>query len=164
MENLCATFKLFGLSHIVYLLLSIAVIAVLVMTLRKSDKKVVFYASKTMVGLCILFVILEMVGKISAGNGIFESLPINPWNIFAIICLIVEIKQSESWIKFNYLIALPVSLVSLFIIPNYFTTISAANIATISYFMINMILASYSLLKLFCLTNWSILLSKWRYD
>ena len=149
MENLCALFKMYGLPHWIYLFVSVAVILTLVLTLRKQDKKFRFYFSKGIIGACALFVILEFVGRIISGADFMDSLPINPWTAFVIIAIIVEIKQSQSWMKFGYLISLPVCVVALFIVPNYYSTLNASNIAIVSYFMINMLIPAYALLKFF---------------
>lgn len=149
MENLCASFKLFGVSHIVYLLIAIATCITIVLLLRKNDGKTRQYISIGLVSASGVFALLEFAGRLLNDVNVMENLPLNQVHILAFIIIYVEITNKQSWIKFNYFITLPISVVSLFIVPNFYTTLSATSLSTISFFVVNIALIVYSLLKLF---------------
>lgn len=147
MEKLCATFTMFGASHWVLMLLAIVLAVVLVFVLRKFEDKKKKYATWGIVGAMLFFVVLEFVGLIASGGEFMESLPLSPINIFVYISLFVQIKNSESWIKFGYFISVPLSVIGLFVAPNYLTMTGAWSIIAMSYFINIGLVVAYSVLQ-----------------
>ena len=155
MENLCATFKLFGASHFIYLLLSIAVAVTLIVLFRKTDDRNRGVISKVLLFTGVGLVVLEMIGRIAIdGSKFFQSLPVGIWCLFLYIALYTEFSKKLNWVKFGYFITLPLSALSLLIVPNYFTTVAPASLSVISFFLINSILIVYSVLKLLWLDEY----------
>lgn len=148
MGRLCAMFKLFGVSHIVYLLLGLAVATVLVLTLRKLDSSKQKYAGVTIVSAMGLLVILDIVGTVSVVDNMWEHLPLNMYHILVYLAIYSEITKSSSWTKFGYFVALPIAFLQLFFVPNLYTTMSQTGISVISYFLLNGLLGTYSILRL----------------
>ena len=141
-------FKLFGMAHIIYLLLAIVIVVAMFFLLRKFDGKVRKYTSIAIVSIAGLFAILEMVGRIIETKDFFENMPFAPWQIFVYIAIFVEITKRESWMKFGYLVVVPLCVIGLFVVPNYYTTTGAVSLSVISYFMGNAVLIANSLLQL----------------
>ena len=148
MGKLCATFQLFRLVHFIYILMAIGIAVGLIFAFKKKSGKVCKWVGITLVSCAGLFVLLDFIGKIFVVDNIFEHLPINPYHIFAYLCVFVEITKNVSWTKFAYFIVLPVSGISLFLVPNVYMTMGMASISVISYFILNAILIAYSVLKI----------------
>lgn len=148
MGNLCAIFKLFDISHIVYMLIAIIISVALIVIFKKMDGNSRKYSSIVMVSLAGLFVIFEFVGRIMDGADIFENLPLNAFHVFVYVLIYIEVTKKTSWIKFGYFVIVPISFISLFVVPNYYCEYSSASLALISYFVINGILIGYSVLQL----------------
>ena len=149
MENLCATFKLFSLEHFVYILLAIALSVGGVFLFKKLEHRQK-YISIVLVSAMGLFVVLEYIGRIIgvAQFNFWEMLPVNTIQVFTIISIIVVVKDKVSWEKFLYLIALPISGLSIIFIPNFYTTLSTFSIATISYVIINICIIIFSIMRM----------------
>ena len=148
MGNLCATFTPFGASHWVLMLLAVVTAVVLVFVMRKFNDKAIKTAGWGMLGTMLGLVCLEFIGKLIGGGAFFESLPLEPINIFVILCLFVQIKDDVSWIKFGYFISLPVSVIGLFVVPNYLTMMGAWSLTAMAYFLTIGVLCGYSILQL----------------
>lgn len=148
MGNLCATFKLFGLPHFVYLFLTIAVSVSLIVLFRNANNRVAGIVTKSLLFTGVGLAVLEMIGRIIGGSEFFESLPLGVWCVLLYVAIYTEFSRKLNWVKFGYFITLPVSILSLLIVPTYFTTVGSASLATISFFLINAILIVYSVLKL----------------
>ena len=86
MENLCATFTLFGASHWVLMLLAVIVAVVLVFVMRKFNDKKIKTAGWGMLGTMLALVGLEFIGRFIGGGDLFESLPQEPVNLFLFLC------------------------------------------------------------------------------
>ena len=114
MEKLCAMFSLFSIEHFLYIILAVAICLALVLVLRKFDdkKKMIRIILVSLMGL---FVVLEYVGRIISVDkfNFFNNLPINAFQVFTIVSLIMLIKNTYGWTKFSYLIILPVSVISI---------------------------------------------------
>ena len=148
MGKLCANFNLFGMSHITLMLVSIVLSVALVLLLKKLDGRTRTYVNWGLIGTMGLLVVLEFIGLLATGGDFFESLPVSPWSIFVYIAIFVQITQRDSWIKFGYFIVVPLSVISLFVTPNYLTTASAWSLQALSYFLTNGLLVSYYILQL----------------
>ncbi len=148
MEKLCATFTMFGASHWVLMLLAIAMSVALVFVLRKSEAKRKTQARWAIVGVMCLLVMLEFVGLLVSGGDFMECLPLSPINVFVFISLFIQIKESENWIKFGYFITVPVSVIGLFVVPNYLTMTGAWSISVMSYFVSIGLVVAYSVLQI----------------
>lgn len=148
MNLMCATFKMFGIAHIVYLLIAVLISVGLYFIIRKFEGKIRRYATITIVALAGVLVIVEFVGRIVDGGHAGENLPLNPWHIFVYIAIFVEITHRESWIKFGYFISLPICAISLIITPTYFNTLSMTSLSIIPYFLINGLMILYTLLNI----------------
>ena len=147
MGNLCA-FKLFGLPHIVYLLMSIAIAVIMIIVCRKLDGRLRKIVGISLLSVTGLFAILEFVGRLIAKAEVFENLPLFIWDVFLGICIFVEFTDRESWVKFAYFIIVPISAIGLFVVPNFYTTLGNASLSIISYFLINILICYYYFLKL----------------
>lgn len=148
MENLCATFQLFRVAHFAYIFMAIGIAVGLIFAFRKKSDDFCKWVGIVLVSLAGLFAVLDFVGKIFVVDNVFEHLPINPYHIFAYLCIFVEITKNASWTKFAYLIIVPVSALSLFFVPNIYKSMGMVSISVISYFLLNAILVAYSVLKI----------------
>ena len=146
MQNLCAMFKLFSLAHIVYLLISIAIVVGLYFLMRNMEEKMQKLIGIILVAAAGLLVILEFVGRVMAGLDVGDNLPLAPWNMMAYIAIFVQITKRENWIKFGYLITVPISVLALFITPSVFGTIGSLTLPVLCYFLINSIVILHGLL------------------
>ena len=146
MEKLCATIKLFGTMHIVLIVSAILICVGLVFLLRKLSDSFKRYIALGLLGVGVLFIVLEFVGRIITGGEVFESLPIFAFDIFLYICIYNQFAKKEGWLKFLYLVVLPLSVISLFVVPNFYIT-NNATLSFLSYFFINIVLIVYSLLQ-----------------
>lgn len=148
MSNLCA-FKLFSIAHFVYLLLAIGITVGLFFALRKLSERTRFIVNISMFGALVFFIILEFVGRIILIKdfNFFDNLPIEYFQIFTVIMLITFIRQNIKWIKFGYLIVLPIAFFSLIFIPKFYCNYSSFSISLISFVFIHAILMSLSLLN-----------------
>ncbi len=147
MEKLCATFRLFGASHWGLLVLAVALATTLVFVLRKMEGEKKKLASWAMVGTMCLLVVLEFVGLLISGGSFMECLPLAPLNVFVYISLFVQIKGSESWVKFGYFITVPLAVIGLFVAPNYLTMTGAWSISVMSYFVCSGLVIAYAILQ-----------------
>ena len=148
MDKLCVMFKLFGMSHWLLMLLAIVIAIVLVFVMRSYNGTKIKTTGWILVGVMLLLVVLEFVGRLIGGGDLFESLPLEPINVFVFLCLFVQIKNNLTWIKFGYFISLPVSALGLFIVPNYLTSMGAWSLGGIAYFLNIGVLAGYVILQL----------------
>lgn len=145
-------FKLFGLAHFIYLILAIGLPVGLFFVLRnfKTNKEQML-AEKILLGATLLFVVLEYVGRIiSLGDefNFFDNLPLNAFQVFLFVGIYAHFSRKIGWIKFDYLIVLPMSLLSLIFVPNFYTTVQAFSLSIISYMLSNSMLITYSLMSL----------------
>ena len=148
MGNLCATFTPFGASHWVLMLLAVTIAVVLVFTMKNFNDKLIKKSGWGMLGTMLALVGLEFIGRVAGGGEFFESLPLEPVNLFVLLCLFVQLKDDVSWIKFGYFISLPVSVIGLFIVPNYLTLMGSWSIAAMAYFLTIGVLCGYCILQL----------------
>ena len=149
MGNLCATFKLFSLEHFVYIFLAIAISISVVLMCRKLDHKQKLITI-VLFSLMCLFVILEYVGRVIGQKDFkfLNNIPFNSIQVFTIAALIVVVKDKVSWIKFMYLVALPVSFISIIFIPNSYTALSTFSLSTISFVFANVTIIIFAILKM----------------
>jgi len=148
MENLLLSFKLFSGTHLIYLLLTIAISLILILFLKRFEEKLQKIIGWIFIGLMSLFIVLDFLGQLMSGRDIFDSLPLNIHHIFVYICIFVQVAKYENWIKFGYFVALPLLFISLFIVPNYVLEMGGVSIATISYFLLIALICSYCILQL----------------
>ena len=148
MGKLCALFKLFSLTHFVYIFLSVGIAVGLIFAFRRFEGNARKYAGIGLVAVAVLFALLDFVGKVSVVNNVAEYLPLNLCHIFAYICIYLEITKSSSWTKFAYLIMLPLSVISLLFMPNEYTAYGEASLSVISFIFMNAMIIAYSLLRL----------------
>ena len=148
MDKICAIFKLFSLEHFVYMFFAIVVCASMVFVLRKMKNKQKLIRT-ILVSLMGLFVLLEFVGRIVVLEdfALFNHLPLNAIDVFFVISLIILIKNKSNWVKFCYLIAMPVSCLSIIFIPNFYTTIGASTLSTICFVLANVVFIIFSILN-----------------
>ena len=149
MEKLCATFKLFSFEHFIYIFLAIAISIALVLVLRKfEDKKRMIQI--ILVSVMGFFVVLEYIGRIIGVEkfNFFNNLPINAFQIFFVLSLIVLLKQKVSWVKFGYLIILPISCLSIIFIPNFYTTLGTFSLSVLSFVFVNISLIVYTIMNI----------------
>jgi hypothetical protein len=148
MVNMLANFKLFGVSHIVLLIFAIVIAVGFFFLFRKyfgNSRKIL---SIVLIALSGALAILEFVGRALETGDILENLPLAPWQVFIYIGIFVEITKRPSWIKFGYLITVPLCAIGLFVVPNYYTTIGLFSLPVICYFFGNAIIILYSLLQM----------------
>lgn len=148
MEKLCTTFTIFGSSHWILMLFAVVLATVLVFVLRRFEDKKKLYAGWGIIGSMCLLVLLEFIGLLVNGGGVMECLPLTPLNIFVYISLFVQIKNNESWIKFGYFISIPISILGLFIVPNYLTMLGTWSLPVLAYFINASLIISYSALQI----------------
>lgn len=150
MEKLCA-FKLFGLGHFVYLILSIGIVVGLFFALKKMDEKGRLITNIALFSSLFLFILLEFVGRIILVDDyhFFENLPIGYLQIFACIMLVGFLRKETKWMKFAYMIALPISFFSLLFIPKFYCAYSGFSVALISYVFSHTCIMAISLLNVF---------------
>jgi len=148
MRSLLTNFKLFGGAHFVYLILAIALVVGLFFVLRKQIGTTRKYIGIALISVAGLFVVLEFVGRLIEGGKVFENLPLAPWQIFVYIGIFVTVTHRESWVRFGYLISLPLCVIGLFVAPNYYLEVSGFSLSVISYFLGNAVLILYCLLQI----------------
>lgn len=148
MGNLCAMFKLFGLSHFVYIVVAIAIAVILFFAFRQASDTIRKYLGIGIVSVMGLLVVLEFIGRIRLVDNVWENLPLNLYHIFVYVAIFTEITKRSSWVKFGYFVVLPISVLSLFFVPNLYTSMPQASISVIAYFLINGLLSAYSILRL----------------
>lgn len=134
MENLCA-FKLFGIGYFIYLILGIAIAVGLIFGLRKLNDRGRLIANISMISTVFLFILLEFIGRIIVVKdySFFDNMPLGYFQIFAVLILIGLIRQQSKWIRFSYLIVLPVAFLSLIFMPKFYTEYSVVSLSLISY-------------------------------
>lgn len=145
---MCEMFSTFGVSHFIYILIALVIASVLVVTLRKVREDFQKYVGIILTVLMGVFVILDVVGMVSAVDNMWEHLPLNLYHIFVYLAIYTEITKSSSWTKFGYFVVLPISFLALFFPPNIYTAMSQTSISVLSYFIINGLLCAYSILRL----------------
>ena len=150
MNTLCSLFKLFSLSYFVYLILSIGIIVGLVFLLKKFTGDIRKYISITFISLGVLFVFLDMLARMLhfKGEGIGDNLPLDTYHIFVYIIIVMFITKKESWTKFGYFVILPVTFLNLIFVPQFYTNVEPLSLGVFSFYMINVIVATYSILNL----------------
>lgn len=148
MFNMMMNFKLFGVSHILLLILSIALVVCLFILFRKyfGDSRKIL--SIILISVAGVFAVLDLVGRLVVGGKFFESLPVAPWQVFIYIGIFVEITKRESWIKFGYLITIPLCVLGFFVVPNYYSSLGMFSLPLISYFLGSATITLYSLLQM----------------
>lgn len=154
MGKLCALFKVFGLSHIVYMLVGIAIAVVLVFAFRRFGESGQKWTGISLVSLAVLFSILDFVGKVGAVESVAEYLPLNAPHLFAYFCIYLEITKNSRWTKFGYFIVLPIAVSSLVFIPTEYTAYAETSLSVISFVCTNCMLITYSLLRLIWNDEW----------
>ena len=85
MGNLCATFTPFGASHWVLMLLAVTIAVVLVFTMKNFNDKLIKKSGWGMLGTMLALVGLEFIGRVAGGGEFFESLPLEPVNLFVLL-------------------------------------------------------------------------------
>jgi len=134
MGNLCV-FKLFGVAHIIYILLSAGIVLGLFFALKKVSERGRFIANICMFSALAFFILLEFIGRIiiCKNYNFFDNLPINFYQIFAVMMIIGFLRKKDKWIKFAYLVTLPVAVFSLIFIPKFYTDYSSFSVSLISF-------------------------------
>lgn len=150
MGNLCAVFKLFDLTYFIFIILSLGIIIPLTFVFRKFEKDTRKYTNITLLSVMVLFVILEYVGRIITAKGFnfFEMLPIEIFHIFVYLSIYTFFAKHSSWIKFGYCVIIPLSVLSLIFIPNYYLN-RALSLELVAFIVINICLILYSIVNLF---------------
>lgn len=134
MNNLCL-FKLFGIGHFIYLFLGVGIVVGGVFALRRMGDKGKLITNISIFGSLFLFIVLEFVGRIILVKdySFFDNLPLDYYQIFAVIMLVGFIRQNNKWLRFGYLVTLPIAFFSLIFIPKFYCEYSAFSISLISY-------------------------------
>jgi len=148
MENLCA-FKLFSLGYFIYLFIGLGISVLLVFLLRKFSEKARDIANIAMFALLFVFIILEFVGRIIIIEDykFFDNLPLNFYQVFSVYMLITYLRKDIKWLKFAYLIVLPISIFSLIFIPNFYVGYSSFSLSLIAFVFSHIILITMSALN-----------------
>lgn len=145
-------FSLFSWVHFLYLIISIGLPVGLFFVLRNfRTNKEQMIAERILLGTALLFAVLEYVGRIiSLGDkfNFFENLPLNAFQVFLFVGIYAHFSRKIGWIKFGYLIALPMTILSLMIVPNFYTTVQAFSLPIISYMLLGSVLVTYFLMSL----------------
>ena len=110
MENLCASFTLFGASHWVLMLLAIITAVTLVFVMKNFNDKKIKTSGWGLVGVMLGLTVLEFVGRLIGGGEFFESLPLDPVNIFVFLLTVVLCSCSKSIFKVEELKPLELSI------------------------------------------------------
>ncbi len=142
--------KNFGGAHIGYIVFVVICTVLLIVALKKHKK----HSKAIGVGLVAatwVFVLIEYIGRIVdvQSFNFFDNLPINTFQIFAIICLYILLSNNISWQKFAYLIILPVSFLSVIFYPNLYSELGSLSLATVGFFLTQIPLMAFSVLSLF---------------
>jgi len=148
MENLCAIFKLFGLTHFIYIFIIIALSVLFVMLLRKLEGNTRKYILVGLIVFIGIFVLLEFAGRVLLGANIAECLPFNQSSIFLYLFIFQMITKKTTWIKFGYFIVLPMTFLSIIFVPNYMMDYGSFSIPVLSYFLSALGLIVYSIINL----------------
>lgn len=149
MGTLCA-FKLFSLGYFIYLLLGLGISFLLVFLLRKVSEKFRDIINIAMFVSLFVFIVLEYIGRIILIEDFdfFDNLPFNFYQVFAVYMLITYIRRNIKWLKFAYLIVLPISIFSLIFMPKFYVDYSAFSVSLIAYVFIHVVLISMSALNI----------------
>lgn len=150
MERLCALYSMFSLSYFVYLAMAVAIVLGVVFAcknLRDNAKKV---CSIVLVSLIVIFAILEYLGRIISLKefNIFYNLPVELVHVLTYVCVITLITNSSGWSKFLYIVALPLSIYSLLIVPNFYASQESFSLITIGYVFSFVFIIAYSLVNI----------------
>lgn len=150
MGNLCV-FKLFSVAHIIYFLLSVGIVLGLFFALKKLGERARFIANICMFSSLIFFILLEFIGRIIIIDkyNFFDNLPINFYQIFAVIMTIGFFRKNTKWLKFGYLVVMPIAAFSLIFIPKFYTEYSAFSVSLISYVFSHALLVAIPLVNVF---------------
>lgn len=144
-------FELFSWVHFLYLIVAIAIPVGLFFVLKNvnSDEEQMI-VEKILLGVALLFVILEYVGRIIyiKDFNFWNNLPFNAFQIFVFLGIYAHFSRRLGWIKFGYLIAMPVSVISLIFIPNIYTTMVSFSLPVICYVLCNSMIILYSIMSM----------------
>lgn len=150
MNKLLDTFQLFSMSYFVYLLLAIIISVALVLFLRKVEDKGRLIAKIALVSAIGLFFVLEYIGKLMGVEKIRlgNQLPLEYFDIFAIISIYVFFSKRTMWKKFCYLIVAPVSLYSIIFVPNVYLQMNSFCLGIFSFYILNSLLIANAILNM----------------
>lgn len=145
-------FELFSWIHFVYLIVAIAIPVGLFFLLKniRSDKEQMV-VEKILLALALFFVILEYVGRIIYLDEFKfgDNLPLNAFQVFVFLGVFAHFSRRLNWIKFGYLISMPVSLLSLIFVPNFYTTLPSFSLPIVCYMLCNSMIIIYSIVSLY---------------
>lgn len=144
-------FSLFSLAHFVYIFIAILLVVGMVFVLKKfQSNKEQNLALGILLGAMCFFVVLELVGRIISIEPFkfFNHLPLNAFQVFVWISIFAYFSRRLSWIKFGYLIIVPVSALSIIFIPTIYITMGSFSLSLVSYVIINALLIVYSIVSL----------------
>lgn len=145
-------FELFSWVHFLYLLIAIAIPVGLFFVLKKanSDKEQMI-VERILLATAWLFVVLEYVGRIIylEDFNIGDNLPFNAFQVFVYLGTYAHFSRKLGWIKFGYLIAMPVSIVSLIFIPNIYTSMASFSLSVVCFVLCNSIIILYSIMSMY---------------
>lgn len=141
-------FEMYGLAHFIYIFLAIGISVALIFALKRFEGSVRKYISIAITAIATLFVLLQFLGRVLNKVKIGDNLPLNMLDIFVYLMIFIEFSKKISWVKFGYFIMVPLSILSLFVMPNYYLSCGATSVSTISYFVIISLIVSYCVLKL----------------
>lgn len=145
-------FELFSWIHFVYLIVAVAIPVGLFFLLRniKTDKEQMTI-EKILLSLALFFVVLEYVGRIIYLDDFKfgDNLPLNAFQVFVFLGIFAHFSRRLNWIKFGYLISMPVSLVSLIFVPNFYSTMPSFSLPIVCYMLCNSMIIIYSIVSLY---------------
>jgi len=143
-------YRIFGWQYFLQLFIAIAIIVALVLVLRKFTDKSKRIAQISLVSCLGFFVVMEYIGRILMISDfrLGDQLPINTFQVFVYISIIIFFIKKASWTKFVYLIIAPVSAYGLFFTPEVYCLGGSFSLAVISYVMINAILIANAILNM----------------
>ena len=150
MGKLCSLFKVFSWGYFIYLVMAIAIVVSLVFICRNFGENAKKTCGISLVFCAGVFVIIEYLGRIISLEEFkfFYNLPVELIHILTYTCIITLVTNSEGWSKFLYLVALPVSVYSLLVIPNFYATQESFSLLVIGYVFALISIISYSFLNI----------------
>ncbi len=150
MNKLLGTFQLFSLSYFVYLLLAVIISVALILFLRKIEDKGRLITKIVLISAIGLFFVLEYIGRLTGVEKVKfgDQLPLEYFDIFAIISIYVFFSKRTMWKKFCYLIVAPISLYSIIFTPNIYLQMNSFCLGILSFYILNALLIANSLLNM----------------
>lgn len=143
-------YRIFGWEYFLQLFIAVGIIVALILFLRKLTDKSRKIAQIVLVASIGFFVLLEYIGRIImiSDFNFVEQLPLNTFQVFSIISIIVFFIKKISLQKFCYLIIVPVTAYGLLFVPEIYSLGSAFSLSLISYILLSAVLIANGILNM----------------